>query len=68
MFNPGNKVPVTPFTKKFSKMMDGSLAEFENAENEEFAKYIEALKEETLEEGVEYPIKFPENEFFELEL
>jgi hypothetical protein len=68
MFNPGNKVPVTPFTKKFSKMMDGSLAEFENVENEEFAKYIEALKEETLEEGVEYPIKFPENEFFELEL
>jgi len=68
MFNPGNKVPVTPFTKKFSKMMDGTLEEFEAGEKEAFDKYIENFKEETLEEGATYPIEFPDNENFELEL
>ena len=68
MFNPGNKVPVTPFTKKFTKMMDGSLEEFEVTEKAEFEKYIEGFKNEDLEEGAKYPIEFPENENFELEL
>lgn len=68
MFNPGNKVPVTPFTKKFTKMMDGSLEEFEAVEKEAFDKYIEGFKDETLEEGSTYPIEFPDNDNFELEL
>ena len=68
IFNPGNKVPVTPFTKKFSKMMDGTLEEFEANEKAEFEKYIEGFKEESLEEGTKYPIEFPENENFEMEL
>jgi len=68
IFNPGNKVPVTPFTKKFTKMMDGTLEEFEANEKAEFEKYIEGFKEESLEEGTKYPIEFPENENFEMEL
>lgn len=74
IFNPGNKVPVTPFTKKFSKMMDGSLEAFETEENTQFAGYVERYMEETLNEDAvtgkveECPITFPENNFFELEL
>jgi len=74
IFNPGNKVPVTPFTKKFSKMMDGSLEAFENEENTAFTGYVERYMEETLNEDAVTgapevcPITFPENNFFELEL
>ena len=49
-------------------MMDGTLEEFEATEKEAFDKYIENFKEETLEEGMTYPIEFPDNENFELEL
>lgn len=49
-------------------MMDGSLADFENKEAESFEGYIERYKEETLEDGEEFPITFPDNKFFELEL
>ena len=56
LFNSGNKAPVTPFTKKFDKFLDGSLAEFETEEAKNFEEYIERYKEENLNEGEENPV------------
>jgi len=61
-------VPVTPFTKKFDKFLNGSLAEFEGEEGKQFEEYVDRYKEEALGDGEENPIQFPDNEHFEMEL
>jgi len=61
-------VPVTPFTKKFDKFLNGSLAEFEGEETKAFEEYVDRYKEEALGDGEENPIQFPDNEHFEMEL
>lgn len=71
MFSPGCKVPVTPFTKKFDKFLNGTPAEFKEFEGEEakqFEEYVDRYKEEALGEGEECPIQYPDNEHFEMEL
>lgn len=59
---------MTPFTRKFVKLMEGAeeLAEFERQEAEAFDSYIEAITKE--DEDATNPVVFGPNPFFELEL
>ena len=68
IFNPGQPVKVSPFTRKFIKMMEGAdtLAEFEKEEGEAFDGYIEAITKE--EEDAVDPVVYGPNPFYELEL
>lgn len=51
LFNPGVPSIITPFTRKYVRLLDGTLQDFENEEREKFAGYIERLENEDLEEG-----------------
>lgn len=68
VFNPRVPCKVTPFTRKYRKLLDGNLAEFEENEREKFARYTEAMETETLAEEEQYPIVFEDSPFFSLEL
>lgn len=66
-FDPKQPVTETPFTQKFCKLIDDSLADFEAQQDEAFDQYCEAIIRE--EEGdMEYPIKLGPNPFPELAL
>lgn len=68
IFNPGQPVKISPFSRKLVKFLEGpeELAEFERAEAEAYDSYIDAISKE--DEDVEDPIKFGPNPFYELEL
>lgn len=68
MFNPGMPIKETPFTRKFKKFLDGSLAEFEAQEHEKFEGYLERYIDDSLDEGETNPVKYEDNKFFEMEL
>ena len=51
LFDPKCKVKVTPFTRKYMRILDGSLAGFEAEEKAKFDAYIESIENETLEGG-----------------
>ena len=68
IFNPLQPVPISPFTRKFEKLLDGSLEEFEREEHEKFDIYVDKLQDETLEEGETHPVVYGDNPFMELEL
>jgi hypothetical protein len=59
---------VTPFARKYLRLIDGSLKEFEDEEREKYAVYIEKLENEDLEEGETNPIKYEDMPFFTCEL
>ena len=61
-------MPVTPFTKKFDKFLNGTLAEFEAEEAKNFEEWVDRYKEENLQENDDNPVQFPDNEHFEMEL
>jgi hypothetical protein len=44
MFNPTTESTITPFARKFMRLIDGSLEEFEREESEKFQSYIERLE------------------------
>ena len=68
IFNPGQKVKISPFTRKLVMMMKGpgELEEFEKNEADEFDQYIESIQKE--EEDAQNPIKYGFNPYYELEL
>jgi len=68
IFNPGQPVKQSPFTRKFLKMIEGPevLAEFDARIEAETDAYIEAIGKE--EEDLVDPIVFEPNPFYELEL
>jgi hypothetical protein len=75
IFDPKCKVKVSPFTRKYLRILDGTLAGFEAEERTKFEAYIEAIENETLEGGNdEYnvaklnPIIFEDAPFYQLEL
>ena len=68
IFDPKQPCTETGFSKKFSKLMAGTLAEFEQQEEEEFDAYVEQISKEEDEGELENPIKFGPNAFYELEL
>ena len=67
-FNPMQPVKQTPFTRKFVKYLEGTLEDLEAQDKEAFDNYLDRLADEQLEEGETNPIKFQDNNFFELEL
>lgn len=68
IFNPGQPTKVSPFTRKFVKLMEGpeALVEFERQEAEAYDAYIDAITKE--EEDATDPIVYGANPFYELEL
>lgn len=68
IFNPGQSCKISPFTRKFIKMMEGpeELDAFEKQEAEAFDSYIEAITKE--DEEATDPIVYGPNPFYELEL
>jgi len=46
VFKPPHETDETPFTKKFYRMMDGSLQDFEEVENKAFENFVEDFKNE----------------------
>ena len=68
IFNP--KVPLleTPFVRKYQKLLDGSLEEFDTEEKEKFQSYVERLENEELEEGETNPVVYGEMPYFTVEL
>ena len=68
LFNTGVPSVVTPFARKYLRLIDGSLKEFEDEEREKYAVYIEKLENEDLEEGETNPIKYEDMPFFTCEL
>lgn len=68
LFNTGLPTTVSPFARKYSRYLDGSLAEVEAAEREAFAAYAENLAGESLAEGETNPIVYGEMPFFHCDL
>lgn len=56
VFNPKQKLKVTPFTKKFNLLLTGDLEQFEIEEHEKFDQYLEKFVEETLDENDHNPV------------
>lgn len=54
--------------RKYIRLLDGSLKEFEDEEREKFAAYIEKFENEDLEEGETNPVKYEDMPFFTCEL
>lgn len=68
ILNPNVPCKITPFTRKYKRLLEGNLQEFEDTERERFDKYVEALDTETLAEDEKYPVVYENNPFFQLEL
>lgn len=68
LFNPNVPVKITPFARKYVRLIDGTLEEFENEEREKFQGYVERLENEELEEGETNPIVYENMPFFTCEL
>lgn len=68
VFNPGQPCKISPFTRKFVKLMEGTeeLEEFEKQEAEAFDAYIDAITKED-EDAVD-PVVYGPNPYYELEL
>ena len=68
LFNSGLPTTISPFARKLTKLMDGTLEETEANEKEAFAGYIERMTNEELEENEVSPIKFENSPYFVCEL
>ena len=75
VFEPQQKCRITPFTRKYLRLLDGSLNKFEEEEQEKFSKYILDIENESLEGGNEEwsviqqnPIVFEDMPFYTVEL
>lgn len=75
MFDHGQSVKITPFTRKYLRLLDGTLRSFEEEEAEKFNQYIQNIENEAIEGGNEEwnvlkhnPIVFEDSPFpcFEL--
>ena len=61
-------VKITPFARKYVRLLDGTLDEFENEEREKFQSYVERMESEELEEGETNPVVYEDMPFFTCEL
>lgn len=68
LFNTGLPTKVSPFARKYSKFLAGTLTEFEAAEQEKFAAYAQGLASGELEEGEQNPIVYGDMPFFHCDL
>lgn len=44
LFNPMIPIQETPFARKYQKLLDGTMEEFENDELEKFQSYVEKME------------------------
>lgn len=51
LFDPKTKVKITPFTRKYLRVLDNSLASFEAEEKSKYEAFIESVENESLEGG-----------------
>ena len=58
LFNPTVQAKISPWARKYAQYKDGSMAEIEAKEKEQFDGYVENLIHETLEEGQTNPIEY----------
>ncbi len=68
IFDTGIPNKITPFTRKYKRLLQGQLQEFEEKEQEMFNNYIMNLEGESIGEDDVYPIVYEDNPFFNLEL
>jgi len=68
LFSTGLPTKISPFARKYTRFLDGSLAQFEAAEQEKFAGYAERLAGEQLEEGETNPVVYGDMPFFHCDL
>jgi hypothetical protein len=68
IFDSGIPNKITPFTRKYKRLIQGQLQEFEEKEQEMFNNYINNLESESISEEDVYPIIYEDNPFFNLEL
>ncbi len=59
---------MTPFSRKFIRLQDGTLEEFEKEEMEKFQTFVEHYENEELEEGETNPVVYDGNPFFTFDL
>jgi len=58
MFNPGVTATISPFCRKYSKHLDGSLEDFEREEKEKFDGYIQRMVNDEPEENDVNPVVY----------
>jgi len=68
LFDSGVPNKISPFTRKYRKLIEGTLDEFEEKEEEKFNNYLTNLEAESISEEDVYPIIYGENPFFNVEL
>lgn len=68
LFNPTTPVKITPFTRKYVRLLDGTLEEFEREEADKFQSYIDRLENQELEENEQNPVVYETMPFFTCEL
>ena len=75
IFEPKQKVKITPFTRKYLRLIDGNLKQFEDEEHEKFANYIQNIENEQIEGGNDEwnvlrqnPIVYEDMPFYTFEL
>lgn len=64
LFNSGQPSKISPFAKKLTRFLDGTLAEQGELEKKAFEEYIEKMKAEELEEGEQNPLKPGDSPYF----
>ena len=68
IFNPTTTLQISPFSRKFLRLNDGTLDDFEKEEREKFDAYIERVEAEELEENETNPVIYEDNPFFTFDL
>lgn len=64
LFNPGFPGKFSPFAKKVSRLLDGTLQEATETERKAYEDWIERYKNEELEEGEQNPLRDQDSPFF----
>lgn len=68
IFNPNVPSKITPFVRKYVRLIEGNLKEFEDEEREKFETYVQKFENEDLDEGEQNPIVYEDMPYFTLEL
>lgn len=68
IFNTGVPSKTTPFARKYAKLLEGTLKEFEDEERERFIGFVEKFENEDLDDNEKNPIVYEDIPYFTLEL
>lgn len=68
LFDPQVPQKISPFTRKYKRLLEGTLQQLEEQENEKFTTYMRNLENENLGEDEKYPIVYEDMPWFTCEL